>query len=103
LQARLRGLTLVGEQRYVFGPEALRPIAFPRQALHAWRLAFRHPADGKALQFEAPLPEDMKAILAELRQQTSARNFGTPFVDNRNPDGASTILGNGLLSLKGRH
>jgi 23S rRNA pseudouridine1911/1915/1917 synthase len=103
LQARLRGHTLVGEQRYVFGPEVLRPIAFPRQALHAWRLAFRHPADGKALQFEAPLPEDMKAILAELRQQTSARNFGTPFVENPDSDGASPILGNGLLSLKGRH
>jgi 23S rRNA pseudouridine1911/1915/1917 synthase len=103
LQARLRGHTLVGEQRYVFGPEALRPIAFPRQALHAWRLAFRHPADGKALQFEAPLPEDMKAMLAELHQQTSARTFGTPFVEKRNFDDASPIRSNGLLSLKGRH
>jgi 23S rRNA pseudouridine1911/1915/1917 synthase len=103
LQARLRGHTLVGEQRYVFGPELLRPIAFPRQALHAWRLAFLHPANGKALQFEAPLPEDMKAMLAELRQQTSARNFGTPFVDKPNSDDASPIQGNGLLSLKGRH
>ena len=29
IQARLRGHTLVGEQRYVFGPDSLRPIAFP--------------------------------------------------------------------------
>ena len=40
LQARLRGHTLVGEQRYIYGPEAIRTIDFPRQALHAWRLGF---------------------------------------------------------------
>jgi 23S rRNA pseudouridine1911/1915/1917 synthase len=68
LQARLRGHTLVGEQRYVFGPETLRPIAFPRQALHAARLAFRHPVTGEALRFEAPLPADMAALLDRLRR-----------------------------------
>jgi 23S rRNA pseudouridine1911/1915/1917 synthase len=68
LQARLRGHTLVGEQRYVFGPESLRPIAFPRQALHAWRLAFRHPEDARRVHFEAPLPADMESLLARLRR-----------------------------------
>jgi 23S rRNA pseudouridine1911/1915/1917 synthase len=68
LQARLRGHTLIGEQRYVFGPASLRPIAFPRQALHAWRLAFRHPEDGTLLRFEAPLPPDMQHLLAQLRR-----------------------------------
>ena len=29
------------------------PIDFPRQALHAWRLGFRHPDDGRELRFEA--------------------------------------------------
>src|SRR5438093_108591 len=67
IQARLRGHTLVGEQRYVYGPDDLRPIAFPRQALHAHRLAFRPPADGRALRFEAPLPEDFSALVARLR------------------------------------
>ena len=67
LQARLRGHTLVGERRYVFGPESLRPIAFPRQALHAWRLAFRHPEDETLRRFEAPLPADMETLLATLR------------------------------------
>ena len=37
--------------------------AFRRQALHAWKLAFEHPATGKALRFEAPLPGDFKALL----------------------------------------
>ena len=42
IQARLRGHTLVGERRYVYGPDELRPIPFSRQALHAYRLAFVH-------------------------------------------------------------
>ena len=67
IQARLRGHTLVGEKRYVFGPEALRPIQFPRHALHAYRLAFRHPRDGRAVQFEAPPPADFTDLLARLR------------------------------------
>ena len=69
IQARLRGHTLVGEVRYTYGPEELRPIPFKRQALHAWRLGFSHPADRKALQFEAPLPEDMVKLIAGLRRQ----------------------------------
>jgi 23S rRNA pseudouridine1911/1915/1917 synthase len=68
IQARLRGHTLVGEVRYTYGPDELRPIAFPRQALHAHRLTFRHPADDREMAFEAPLPEDMTALLARLRR-----------------------------------
>jgi len=67
LQARLRGHTLVGETRYVYGPDALRPIAFPRQALHALRLVFAHPVTGKPVRFEAPVPADMSALVSRLR------------------------------------
>lgn len=42
--------------------------AFPRQALHAWRLTIAHPATGKPITFEAPLPEDMAALLETLRR-----------------------------------
>jgi 23S rRNA pseudouridine1911/1915/1917 synthase len=70
IQARLRGHTLIGERRYVFGPEQLRPIPFARQALHAHRLAFRHPVDGRELKFEAPLPDDLRQLLARLRRTT---------------------------------
>jgi 23S rRNA pseudouridine1911/1915/1917 synthase len=31
---------------------------FPRQMLHAWKLAFRHPRSGDELSFEAPVPRD---------------------------------------------
>jgi 23S rRNA pseudouridine1911/1915/1917 synthase len=72
IQARLRGHTLVGETRYVYGPDALRPIEFPRQALHAFRLAFRHPADNRPVEFEAPVPRDMAELLARLRRESAA-------------------------------
>lgn len=68
IQARLRGHTLVGEERYIYGPETLRPIAFGRQALHAFRLGFDHPSDGRELQFEAPLPADFKDLVGRLRR-----------------------------------
>lgn len=66
LQARLRGHTLVGERRYVVGSQAA-PITFSRHALHAYRLAFEHPDDGRLLRFEAPLPADLIDLLARLR------------------------------------
>ena len=72
IQARLRGHTLVGERRYVYGPEGLRPVAFARQALHAYRLAFRHPTDDREMQFEAPLPDDFRQLLERLRQEPHA-------------------------------
>ena len=37
------------------------------EALHAARLAFRHPHDNRVLEFEAPLPADMLALLTRLR------------------------------------
>jgi 23S rRNA pseudouridine1911/1915/1917 synthase len=36
---------------------------FPRQALHAWRLAFRHPFGGHPVEFEAHPPDDFRALL----------------------------------------
>ena len=69
IQARLRGHTLVGEERYVYGPDTLRPIPFGRQALHAFRLGFDHPSDAHEVRFEAPLPADLKDLLARLRRR----------------------------------
>jgi 23S rRNA pseudouridine1911/1915/1917 synthase len=71
IQAGLRGHELVGEQRYVFGAEALRTIPFPRQALHAYRVTLRHPKNGRLLEFEAPLPGDLVELIARLRRGQS--------------------------------
>ena len=42
------------------------PTLISRQALHAWRLAFRHPHSGKPVEFHAPLPPDMQSVLDAL-------------------------------------
>ena len=68
IQARLRGHTLVGEKRYTYGPDTLRTIQFERHALHAWKLGFDHPADGRPLEFEAPPPADFLALLERVRR-----------------------------------
>jgi 23S rRNA pseudouridine1911/1915/1917 synthase len=68
IQAQLRGHPLVGERLYVSATEPQRPIPFGRQALHAHRLSFRHPTNGRLLTFEAPLPEDMVNLIARLRR-----------------------------------
>ena len=45
--------------------------AFRRQALHAARLGLEHPATGRHLEFEAPLPEDFRALLDVLGQESA--------------------------------
>ena len=34
-----------------------------RQALHSWKLEFKHPITGEEMAFEQPLPEDMRNLL----------------------------------------
>jgi 23S rRNA pseudouridine1911/1915/1917 synthase len=43
-------------------------LKFPRQALHATRLGLVHPVTGEEMQWEAPLPEDMQALLSSMRE-----------------------------------
>ncbi len=46
-----------------------RAIAgFGRPALHAHRLAFEHPDDGRRMEFELAPPDDMSTLLTTLRQ-----------------------------------
>ena len=69
VQADRRGHPLLGEQRYAAGLGTVRPIPFGRCALHARRLAFRHPESGRSLEFEAPLPPDLTDLLNQLRRR----------------------------------
>jgi 23S rRNA pseudouridine1911/1915/1917 synthase len=48
----------------VYGSESA--MAFPRQALHAWRISMRQPKTGRELMIEAPLPEDMRMLADKL-------------------------------------
>lgn len=51
-------------------PEPLKALvkAFPRQALHARLLAFRHPTTHLSMRFEAPLPGDMEELVGGFRK-----------------------------------
>ena len=40
---------------------------FPRQALHAYLLAFEHPRTGEVMEFETDMPEDMAQLANALR------------------------------------
>jgi len=54
------GHPLVADELYGGKPAA----GLQRQALHAFRLAFEHPVTGEALEFRAPLPDDLRQALA---------------------------------------
>jgi 23S rRNA pseudouridine1911/1915/1917 synthase len=54
-----------GARRRVAGD--LRAVTrLERPFLHAARLAFRHPIDGRRMEFESPLPDDLSAVLGSL-------------------------------------
>ena len=79
IQAALRHHPLVGERVYTSrtSSEVRRPkpevrgstsdVGFPRQALHAGRLAFRHPETGARVELHAPLPADLRELIEALR------------------------------------
>ncbi len=56
------GHPLVGDQTY-----GRKSPLIDRPALHARRLAFRHPISGAAIDIRAPVPEDLETLLSKLR------------------------------------
>jgi len=74
---------LVGDHIYIKGAQKcapqLRPIllAFPRQALHAAQLGLEHPDTEEWLEWQAPLPEDMAQLLAQVRSESKKLSLAT--------------------------
>lgn len=65
------GHALLGDQTYsrrrkLAGAHTEQVAAFPRQALHAGLLGFKHPLTGKTMAFTAPLPQDMQDLITLL-------------------------------------
>ncbi len=58
------GHALLGDPLY--GGRRRGLPAFPRQALHAARLGFRHPATGESMLFESPPPADFRELAVML-------------------------------------
>jgi len=55
-----------GRRRALAAPLRTVLESFPRQALHAASLGFKHPATGEWLQFQSELPRDIKELKAIL-------------------------------------
>jgi 23S rRNA pseudouridine1911/1915/1917 synthase len=53
--------------------------AFPRQALHAWRLAVTHPVTRARLVLEAPVPHDVQTLLTVAGLFIPPRSIAQPF------------------------
>lgn len=75
-----RGWPIVGDAAYGRKRKGGEPtpqddiaFAFPRQALHAWRLSLRHPTTGVPMEIVAPLPADMQHLAAALGLPGPAR------------------------------
>lgn len=50
-------------------PDAAAALAgFPRQALHAYRLGFRHPTTGEQRMFESHMPSDLNELVISLEK-----------------------------------
>jgi tRNA pseudouridine32 synthase/23S rRNA pseudouridine746 synthase len=58
------GRPILGDVRYG-GALTLKGAAVPRLMLHASRLSFPHPADGRTMTLEAPWPADFAAVADE--------------------------------------
>ncbi len=66
------GHSIVADRVYGRADRDLRGV-IGRQALHAHRLALRHPETGEEMEFESPLPADMAGLLEFLRSGGGAR------------------------------
>jgi 23S rRNA pseudouridine1911/1915/1917 synthase len=49
-------------------PIEAQVAAFPRQALHARRLGFTHPVENRRLEFDSPLPADLRELAQSLER-----------------------------------
>ena len=77
------GHPLIGDPQYGRARQAPRPKTpaeeeafaaaanFPRQALHAYVLGFKHPSTHKVMKFESVWPEDLAQLIASLRRLQS--------------------------------
>jgi 23S rRNA pseudouridine1911/1915/1917 synthase len=93
------GHPLVGDP--VYGTSTSRVPAgpaFPRQALHAFRLGLKHPETGCAMRWTVDPPEDMRALIETLRHPTE----GARARNESRDDGAGVLFARGSAYEDGK-
>jgi 23S rRNA pseudouridine1911/1915/1917 synthase len=61
------GHPVAGDPLYGTGTSTKGPDGLGRLFLHAWRLELTSPSTGRLIRAEAPLPDDLEAVLRDLR------------------------------------
>ena len=79
VHAASRGHPVFGDNMY--GPVGLGWKGFPaaapvirRHALHAHRIQFPHPITGDEIDLRAPIPEDVRMLIATLARRKGGNN-----------------------------
>ncbi|MBO4644488.1 MAG: RluA family pseudouridine synthase [Alphaproteobacteria bacterium] len=68
------GHSLIGDKMYGKAPKGAQQsdllteaAKFPRQALHSYKMSFVHPITHKTMNFEIPLPPDMRRLIDSIK------------------------------------
>ena len=74
------GFPILGDEKYGDFPlnKSLKREGLKRMALHAWRMAFKHPLSGEAIESVAPMPDGIRTYVAAV----DARNVREFTADN---------------------
>ena len=72
----IAGDALYGGVRRHLAADHRALASLERPFLHAWRLAFTHPRDGRRVEFEAPLPADLQGVVDDLRRRRRQESDG---------------------------
>lgn len=68
MQASLHGHPVIGERIYIDKPVKRSEQKIERQALHAWRLRFKHPIEQRPMDFTVEPPQDFQALVETCRK-----------------------------------
>ncbi len=70
------GHPVAGDAQYGGRSAGNRDLGISRQMLHAYSLSFIHPQTKQALEFTAPLPQDMIHLIQQLRKKEDTEDHG---------------------------
>ena len=69
------GHPILGDRTYGGAGDEARRLGLRRPFLHAWQIGFVHPITGRRIELEEPLPPELAAVAAAIRQPGSAADL----------------------------